>query len=87
MIQVSRMRGQEEILLPIGGNEWRSDHFGLILQGCPAMVHINTCPLYGQCSIKHKDVGEIVTKSCVVYSGKENHQVEVTDWVFFLYYH
>ena len=38
MIQVSRKRGQEEILLPIGGSELRSDLFGLKLQGFPLML-------------------------------------------------
>lgn len=38
MIQVSRKRGQKEILLPIGGSELRSEQFGLNLQGCTLML-------------------------------------------------
>lgn len=38
MIQVSRKKWQEEILLPIGGSERRSEHCSLILQGCPEVA-------------------------------------------------
>lgn len=38
MTPIRRQRGQEEILLPIGGNEWHFDHFGSKLQKHQVMV-------------------------------------------------
>ena len=96
MIQVSRKRGQEEILLPIGGNEGRSVHSPLVLQEMPSDgAHTNgvqtcACEISVLCCIKHKDVGESVTTSCALYSH-ENIMTSIFENVWslemFSYYH